>query len=349
MVNAFLPGVNPLATIWDVAKRAGVSIASVSRVINQSPHKVSETARIRILEAVKELDYRPNALAQGLIMKRSMTIGTIIPDISNPYYAEIVRGIQDVAEEFGYAVVLQNTDRTKKRIIRCIQVLREKRADGIIFSGGIIHAYETLSSLKELTGRVVVIGRHEVDFPAVRVDNMGGAAQAVQHLLDLGHERIGFISGPKMSTSSIDRLKGYKNALAQNGRHFEAVLVRQGNLTPESGFHAAKEVLGLRERPTAILASNDLMAFGAIHAGRDLGLRVPQDLSVVGFDNIPLSSYFNPPLTTVEIPMYSVGTASMQMLADLLSGREFSRIRLFTTRLLVRESSADRSGGKKTA
>ena len=338
-----------MSTIWDVAKRAGVSIASVSRVINQSPHKVSETARIRILEAVKELDYRPNALAQGLIMKRSMTIGTIIPDISNPYYAEIVRGIQDVAEEFGYAVVLQNTDRTKNRIIRCIQVLREKRADGIIFSGGIIHAYETLSSLKELTGRVVVIGRHEVDFPAVRVDNMGGATQAVQHLLELGHERIGFISGPKMSTSSIDRLKGYKNALAQNGRHFDAGLVKQGNLTPESGFQAAKEVLGRRERPTAILASNDLMAFGAIRAARSLGFRVPQDLSVVGFDNIPLSSYFEPPLTTVEIPMHSVGTASMQMLADLLSGREFSRVRLFTTRLLVRESSAKRSGGKKMA
>jgi DNA-binding LacI/PurR family transcriptional regulator len=345
MVNAFLRGVNPLATIWDVAKRAGVSIASVSRVINQSPHKVSEKARIRILDAVKELDYRPNALAQGLIMKRSMTIGTIIPDISNPYYAEIVRGIQDVAEGLGYAVVLQNTDRTKKRIIKCIQVLREKRADGIIFSGGIIHAYEALSSLKELTGRVVVIGRHEVDFPAVRVDNMGGATQAVQHLLDLGHERIGFFSGPKMSTSSIDRLKGYKNALAQNGRLFDAGLVKQGNLTPESGFQAAKEVLGRRERPTAILASNDLMAFGAIRAARSMGLRVPQDLSVVGFDNIPLSSYFEPPLTTVEIPMYSVGAASMQMLADLMSGREFSRIRLFTTRLLVRESSAKMNGG----
>jgi LacI family transcriptional regulator len=306
---------------------------------------VSGEARARILEAVKDLDYRPNALAQGLIMKRSMTIGTIIPDISNPYYAEIVRGIQDVAEELGYAVVLQNTDRSKSRIIRSIQVLREKRADGIIFSGGIIHTYEILASLKELADRVVVIGRHEVDFPAVQVDNLGGATQAVQHLIDLGHERIGFISGPKMSTSSIDRLKGYRNALARNGYRFEAGRIRQGNLTPQSGFEAARAIFEQGEKVTAILASNDLMAFGVVHAAKSAGFRVPEDLAVVGFDNIPLSSYFAPPLTTVEIPMYDVGAASMKMLADLLCGGEFSRIRLFTTRLLVRESSG-RNGGR---
>lgn len=328
-----------MSTIHDVARRAGVSIATVSRVISESPHKVNEATRSRILKAIKDLDYRPNALAQGLIRKRSMTVGIIIPDISNPYYAEIVRGVQDVAEGLKYAVVLQNTDRKKERIINGIKVLREKRADGIIFSGGIIHGYETLSSLKELAARVVVIGRHEVDFPAVRVDNLGGAAQAVQHLLDLGHERIGFFSGPKMSTSSIDRLQGYKNALAQRGRHYEGGLVKQGNLTPESGFHAAMELLRGKGRVTAILAGNDLMAFGAVHAAKSLSLRVPEDLAVVGFDNIPLSSYFQPPLTTVEIPMHSVGAGAMQMLADLIGGRDIDRIKLFPTRLIVRESS----------
>jgi len=339
MVNAFQAGVNPLSTIRDVARRAGVSIATVSRVINQSPHRVNDETRLRILKAVKELDYRPNALAQGLIMKRSMTIGIIIPDISNPYYAEIVRGIQDVAEESGYAAVLHNTDRKKDRIIKSIQVLREKMADGIIFSGGILHGYETLSSLKELAARVVVIGRHEVDFPAVRVDNIGGATQAIQYLIDLGHERIGFISGPKMSTSSIDRLQGYRNALAQNGRPYERGLVKQGNLTPESGYEAAAGLLDRKKRPTAILASNDLMAFGAIHAAKSLGIEVPEDLAVVGFDNIPLSSYFDPPLTTVEIPMPGLGATSMQMLADLLSGRDLDPLKLFKTKLLVRGST----------
>jgi LacI family transcriptional regulator len=179
-----------LSTIRDVAKRARVSIATVSRVINRNPHKVNDETRSKILKAVKELDYRPNALAQGLIMKKSMTIGVIIPDISNPYYAEIVRGIQDGAEGLGYSVVLQNTDRKKERIIKCIQVLRDKQADGILFSGGRVHGDDLLSSLDEIAGRVVVIGRHEVDAPAVNVDNAGGAAQAVRHLLSLTGSRV---------------------------------------------------------------------------------------------------------------------------------------------------------------
>jgi LacI family transcriptional regulator len=338
-----------LSTIRDVAKRARVSIATVSRVTNSNPHKVNDETRSKILKAVKELDYRPNALAQGLIMKKSMTIGVIIPDISNPYYAEIVRGIQDGAEGVGYAVVLQNTDRKKERIIKCIQVLRDKQADGIIFSGGRIHGDEILSSLDEIAGRVVVIGRHEVDTPAVNVDNAGGAVQAVRHLIDLGHEKVGFISGPKTSTSIIDRFQGYKGSLEQNGRRYEKNWVKQGNLTPESGYQAAKEILNLKTRPTAILACNDLMAFGAVHAAKSLGLGVPEDLSVIGFDNIPLSSYFDPPLTTVEIPMYTVGMAAMQMLADLLAGRDVERLRLFKTNLLVRKSTGKSSVAGKNA
>ncbi len=340
MVNVFPEGVSPLSTIRDVAKRARVSIATVSRVIRSSPHKVNDETRSKILRAVKELGYRPNALAQGLIMKKSMTIGVIIPDISNPYYAEIVRGIQDTAEGFGYAVVLQNTDRKKERILRCIEVLREKQADGIILSGGHIHGDEILSSLEAIAGRIVVIGRYEVEAPSVRVDNRGGAINAVRHLIDFGHDQIGFISGPKTSTSIVDRFHGYREALEQNGQPYQKIWVKQGNLTPESGYQAAKEILGLKKRPTAILACNDLMAFGAVHAAKSLGLGVPEDLAVIGFDNIPLSSYFEPPLTTVEIPMYGVGKATLQMLVDLLAGRDFEHLRLFKTRLVVRGSTA---------
>ena len=328
-----------MPTIKDVAKRARVSIATVSRVVNESPHSVSQATRERVLEAIKALDYRPNALAQGLIMKRSMTVGIIIPDISNPYYAEIVRGIQDIADEAGYAVMLQNTDRRKERIIKCIQLLRDKRADGIIFSGGIIHGYETLSTLRELAQRVVVIGRHEVDFPAVRVDNIVGATQAVQHLIDLGHQRIGFISGSRTSTTSNDRLRGYKNALAQHGIPYEKHLVGQGNLTPESGNLEAKTLLEREDRPTAIFATNDLMAYGAINAAKEQGLNVPEDLAVVGFDNIPLSSYFEPPLTTVGIPMYELGVASMQMLIDLICKNSFEHLKIFKTKLIIRDST----------
>jgi len=347
MEIVFHTGANPLSTIRDVAKRARVSIATVSRVVSSSSHKVNDETRSKILKAVKQLDYRPNALAQGLIMKKSMTIGVIIPDISNPYYAEIVRGIQDGAEQCGYAVVLQNTDRKRERISKCIQVLRDKQVDGVIFSGGRIQGDEILSSLKEITGRAVVIGRHEVESPAVRVDNVGGATQAVQHLIGLGHEQIGFIRGPKTSTSIIDRFHGYRGALEQSGCRYEKNWVKQGNLTPESGYQAAKEILSVKTRPTAILACNDLMAFGVVHAAKSLGLRVPEDLSVIGFDNIPLSSYFDPPLTTVEIPMYRVGMATMQMLADLLSGRNVEHLRLFKTNLIARESTGKRSMKRK--
>ena len=328
-----------MSNIQDVALKANVSIATVSRVVNKSDHKVNPATRDKVLAAIQELDYRPNALAKGLLMKKTMTIGIIIPDISNPYYAEIVRGIQDVADRTGYAVMLHNTDRKQERIVRHIYLLREKSVDGVIFCGGIISGYETLSILKELKERVVVVGRHEVDFPAVMVDNMGGATQAVQHLIDLGHRRIASISGPEGSSTATDRLTGYRNALAQNGLSFDEGLVRRGTWSPESGYLLARELLQREERPTAIFCANDQMAFGVIKAARELRLAVPKDLAVVGFDNVPTGSYFDPPLTTVEIPMYDIGAAAMKMLIDLLSGENFEKLRLFNTKLLVKGST----------
>ena len=328
-----------MSNIQDVALRANVSIATVSRVVNKSDHKVNPATREKVLEAIRELDYRPNALAKGLLMKKTMTIGIIIPDISNPYYAEIVRGIQDMADKAGYAVMLQNTDRKQERIVRHIYLLREKSVDGVIFCGGTISGYETLSILKELKEHVVVVGRHAVDFPAVMVDNMGGATQAVQHLIELGHRRIGCIAGPDGSTTAEDRLTGYRNALAQNGLSFDEGLVRRGTWNPESGYLLAGELLKESERPTAIFSANDQMAFGIIKAAREVGLAVPKDLAVVGFDNVPTGSYVDPPLTTVEIPMYDIGAAAMKMLIDLLSGEKFEKLRLFNTRLLVRGST----------
>ena len=328
-----------MSNISDVALKANVSIATVSRVVNESAHKVNPATREKVLAAIRELDYRPNALAKGLLMKKTMTIGIIIPDISNPYYAEIVRGIQDTADGAGYAVMLHNTDRKQERIIRYIYLLREKSVDGVIFSGGIINEYETLSILKELKERVVVVGRHAVDFPAVMVDNMGGATQAVQHLIDIGHRFIGCIGGPEGSTTAEDRLTGYRNALAQNGMAFDPRLVRRGTWSPESGHRLAQELLAEDPRPTALLCANDQMAIGAIKAARELGLSIPGDLSVVGFDNVPTGSYFDPPLTTVEVPMYDIGSAAMGMLIDLLSGERFEKLRLFNTKLLIREST----------
>ena len=328
-----------MANISDVALKANVSIATVSRVVNESSHKVNPATRQKVLAAIRELDYRPNALAKGLLMKKTMTIGIIIPDISNPYYAEIVRGIQDTADGAGYAVMLHNTARKQERIVRYIYVLREKSVDGVIFSGGTITGTATLSVLKELTERVVVVGRHGVDFPAVMVDNTGGASQAVQHLLDLGHRSIGCIAGPEGSTTAEDRLTGYRDALARNGIPFDPRLIRRGPWGPQSGHRLAAALLAGEPRPTALLCANDQMAFGAIKAAREAGFSVPRKISIVGFDNIPAGSYFDPPLTTVEIPMYDIGVAAMRMLIGLLSGERFEKLRLFNTKLLVRGST----------
>jgi LacI family transcriptional regulator len=327
-----------MSNILDVALKAKVSIATVSRVVNNSPHKVNPDTRKKVLKAIRDLDYRPNALAKGLLMKKTMTIGVIIPDISNPYYAEIVRGIQDIANPYGYAILLLNTDRNQDRIIEQIYFLREKSADGIIFSGGIIHGEKVLSSLKELRDRVVVIGRHQVDFSAVLIDNVGGASKATQHLIGLHHKRIGFIGGPDRSTSARDRLSGYKNALLQQGLPIDKDLIRKGDFTPGSGYLAAKEMIR-EKRLTAIFAANDQMAFGAIRAAKESGLKVPEDLAVVGFDNIPFSSYFDPALTTVEIPKYQIGAAAMEMLVNRISKKNGEKSRWFDTQVLVREST----------
>jgi len=328
-----------LANIQDVAARAEVSIATVSRVLNRSDHKVNPETRDRVLAAVRALDYRPSALARGLQAKRTMTIGVIIPDISNLYYAEIVRGIQDRADEKGYSVLLQNTDRKEERILKSAHLLREKIVDGVVFSGGSLHGSETLSALKELRNRIVVIGRHEVDFPAALVDNIGGAAEAIQHLIDLGHRRIAFIGGPSDSTTMVDRLKGFDDAMTRNGLKIDPTLVMQGDLTARSGRSAAEKLLSEQNRPTAVFAGNDMTAFGVMYAARRLGLKVPDDLSVVGFDNVQLSSFFDPALTTVEIPRYSLGAGAVDMLIELISGAISNRQKWYRTSLVVREST----------
>lgn len=328
-----------MSKIHDVAKLANVSIATVSRVLNESGHKVSSETAEKVRQAVKELDYRPNALARALQMKKTMTIGVIIPDISNHYYAEIVRGIQSVADRTGYNIILQNTDRNQDQIVKSIYLLREKIVDGIIFSGGTIHGYEPLSALKELRDRVVVIGRHDVNFPAIMVDNIAGATIAVEHLIEKGHRRIGLIGWSEHSTTAKDRLSGYKSALAQNSCPFEPALIRQGNLSPESGYKEAKILLSQDKPPTAIFAGNDQMAFGVIYAAIEMGLRVPEDLAVIGFDNIPLSSFFVPPLSTIQVPMFTLGAESMETLVSLMAGEDVPRIKLHKTNLVVRQST----------
>jgi LacI family transcriptional regulator len=329
-----------LSNIVDVAAKAKVSIATVSRVMNNSPHRVKKATRERVLAAVNELNYCPSALAKGLLANKTRTVGVLIPDIANPYYAEIVRGIQAVAGDSGYAITLYNTNRCDEGMLRYIYLLREKLADGIIFSGGIIDRRKTLAALQDLKEKVVVIGRHNVNVPAVLVDNTGGLTKAVEHLHKLGHRDIAYIGGPEGSNTARDRLTGFRVALAELGIPFEKKWVQKGTWQPESGYQQALALLAQSPRPSAIIAANDLMAFGALRAAYELGLPVPGKVAIVGFDNVPMAAFSTPPLTSLEVPMYRLGATAMEMMIDLLAGKDVLRQIKFATTLRIRASSA---------
>lgn len=328
-----------MATIRDVAKRAGVSIATVSRVLNGGPHSIREETRRRVREVIAQLDYRPNALARGLLSRRSGTLGLLVPDIANPYYADILRGIEDTVRPEGYSVIICNTDRQPQKADQYLALLREKQCDGIIFAGGGMEGGHRLPSLATLGIKVVLIGRHEIDLPSVTVDNQGGARAATCHLVAQGHRVVAFVGGPRESTTTQDRQAGFESALAESGIRLDPRHIRYGDLRPEGGYEAMRQLLGLPERPTAVLVANDLMAIGAIKAIRDAELRAPDDVALVGFDDIPIASYVDPPLTTVKVPMYELGARAARLMLGLLRGGGTPLAETLATPLVVRGSS----------
>jgi LacI family transcriptional regulator len=328
------------ATIADVARRAGASIATVSRVLNKVPRGYRGDLRERVLKAAKELDYTPNALARGLLQKRTRTLGALITDIANPYYGEITRGIGEIARQSGYALFVCNTDRRPETMAHYIDVLRENRVDAVIIGGGGTTGRRHFQTLLSRGIPAVLIGRYDVPLPAVRIDNVKGGWEAANHLISLGHKAIAILSGPMTSTSIQDRMRGYRRALRQNGLTVPEKWVLNGDLRPGSALHLAESLLASNPRPTAILAANDQMAIAAIRAALTLGLRVPGDLSVVGFDNIELASYVNPTLTTMGVPLYQVGVAAAETAIRLLDGTPRVREAWFVPELIIRESTA---------
>jgi LacI family transcriptional regulator len=322
-----------------VARRAGVSIATVSRVLNDVPGQVGAATRQRVRRAIRDLDFRPNALARSLHQKRTRTIGLIIPDISNPYYAEIARGIEDALSQQGYSLFTCNTDRRVEKISQYAAILREKRVDGIILGGGATWEPRHFAALRSSGVEAVLIGRYGVSLPAVRVDNVKGAWLAASHLLGLGHRDIAVIAGPRHSTTTADRLAGYRGAFAEHGVRLPASRCLYGDLRPESGRRAAETLLRARRPPTAVLAANDQMAIGAIRALLQRGLAIPADVSVVGFDDIALASFITPALTTMALPLYRMGVAAADMMLHSLAGDRLAQEAWFTPELVVRESS----------
>lgn len=311
-----------MITIKDVAQHAQVSVTTVSHVINGTRF-VSEAARERVQQAIAALNYVPSALARSLKSSRTHTVGMMIPNNSNPYFAEIIRGIEDTCFEAGFNVILCNSDDDPHKQSQYVRVLSEKQVDGLIVlsSGGDPELIATLRS----AGMPQVVVDREIDdltVDLVEVNHELGGYLATRHLLELGHRRIACIAGPQALSPARQRVQGYHRALTEAGLRVDDKLLRSTDFTSAGGHAAMASLLKMRQRPSAVFASNDLMAIGAVCAAAEAGLRIPEDLSVVGFDDIALAAYSNPPLTTIAQPKHQTGTLAARLLLERIAQRD---------------------------
>jgi LacI family transcriptional regulator len=329
-----------MPTIREVAEKARVSPTTVSHVINNTRF-VSERLRSRVQMAMEELGYRPNAIARSLRRGRTFTIGLILPDSANPFFAEVGRGIEAAAFDNGFSVILCNTEGDYEREEFYVDVLIKKQVDGIIFVAAGDRPAPLLALLKQ-NASVVMVDRNVpgVEVDAVLADNCQGGYLVTQHLIELNHRRIGCITGPSNLTPSADRIIGYRRALEQANLSVDESLIMPGDFHIESGYAATLRLLNLPDPPTAIFAFNDLMAVGAMHAASQAGVEVPRDLSIVGFDDIELASYVTPALTTVKQPTMEMGKKAVQLLIERIEDKDIpTRCHISPTELIIRDSS----------
>lgn len=305
-----------MASLQEVAKRARVSIATVSRVLNKSDKVVPET-RATVEKALRDLGYRPSRVARRLRMNRggAHLVGLIIPDIQNPFFAEIARGVEDAAYANEYALLLCNSDESQAKERFYLGVMQAEWVDGLVLPP----FDETDPAVVEVVKSgmpVVCVDRSlsTAKTDLVEVDNYQGAFEAVMHLLERGHKRIGLIEGRPDVSTSRERRRGYLDALAARGVPVRKELMRAGDFKQESGRVLTSELLALRTPPTAIFVLNNLMTVGALAAVHQQAVRVPQDLAVVGFDDLPWAEALDPPLTAVRQPAYEVGRQAMELL-----------------------------------
>ncbi|MFC5532301.1 catabolite control protein A [Cohnella yongneupensis] len=329
-------------TIYDVAREAGVSMATVSRVVNNNPNVKPQT-RKKVYEAIERLGYRPNAVARGLASKKTTTVGVVIPDIANAIFAEVARGIEDIANMYHYNIILCNADKRKDKEIRVINTLLEKQVDGLLFMGGAVTDDHVLAFKTSNVPIVLCATTDEKGvIPSVDIDHEAAAFDAVNLLIAEGHRSIAMISGTLQDPANgYARFQGYKRALEQAGIAYREDYVRVGNYRYESGIDATSYFLGLSDRPTAIFAATDEMAIGAVHCIQDSGLSVPDDVSVISVDNSRISSMVRPLLTTVAQPMYDIGAVSMRLLTKLMKKETVENAKVtLPHELIVRRSVA---------
>ncbi|WP_183600379.1 LacI family DNA-binding transcriptional regulator [Paenibacillus phyllosphaerae] len=327
------------ATIYDIAREAGVSIATVSKVIN-GKGKISEERRREVMAIMERLQYQPSVIASALTGKHTYTIGLLLPDLSNPFFAEVARAVEDRGHQLGYSVVMCSTDNKDERIERYLSLLKQQRVDGIILATGIGSA-EQLKKLNHAMP-VVVIGREvpESNLPTVVADDWGGGKAAAEHLLALGHRRMAVFAERLSITSSRERLRGFRQAIEEAGFTLtdEAIVICDDRI--DDGRRQASALLRGSDRPTAVFCFNDLLAVGVLQAAKEAGLSVPAQLSIVSFDNTILAEVTDPPLTAVAQPMTHIGASAVDLLLEEIGSKPKIKARIaLPTELVIRRST----------
>ena len=323
----------------EVAKIAKVSPATVSRVLRH-PEIVNEKTRTHVLQVIRELKYEPHMIASQFRQQSTKTILVIVPDISNLFFSQVLRGIQYVAEEHDYNVILVDSqnDITKER--QFLTLLQKSSADGVIMLTARLQQQE----LEEISNKYpMVLACEYMDslaIPTVSIDNISSARVLTEHLISEGHTRIGHITGPFEIVLSRDRLAGYKQAMLNHNIKIPANYIQEGEFSTESGYKQMVRLLSLQQPPTAVFVFNDEMAFGAMKAAKDLGKKIPEDVAIAGFDNLELDMYMDPTLTSMHQPKHEIGEAAMRLILKQLKGEEITKSKIvLDNELIIREST----------
>ncbi|KIS45924.1 MULTISPECIES: DNA-binding transcriptional regulator CytR [Kosakonia] len=328
------------ATMKDVAMKAKVSTATVSRAL-MNPEKVSQTTRNRVEQAAMEVGYLPQSMGRNVKRNESRTLLVIVPDICDPFFSEIIRGIEVTAAEHGYLVLIGDCAHQNQQEKTFIDLIITKQIDGMLLLGSRLPFDASIEEQRNLPPMVMANEfAPELELPTVHIDNLTAAFNAVNYLQEQGHHLIGCIAGPEEMPLCHYRLQGYVQALRRSGTTVDPHYIARGDFTFEAGAHALEQLLALPKPPTAVFCHSDVMALGALSLAKRRGLKVPDDLSIIGFDNISLAEYSDPPLTTVAQPRYEIGRESMLLLLEQLQGHNVnSGSRLLDCELILRGST----------
>jgi DNA-binding LacI/PurR family transcriptional regulator len=341
-------------SIKDIARVANISYSTVSRALNDSS-RVNPETKARVQRIAAEMGYLPSAVARSLVTRRTNTLGIVVTTITDLFFAEVIHAIEETALKHSYNVILTNSGGHLDRELAALRSLRERRVDGIILISGCIN--DTFCKEEGIDVPIVIINnahREHVGY-SVEVDNAAGGREAVDHLLQLGHTRIAHIAGPAREWDAAERLRGYEEALRAGGLAVDRELIVPGDNLPEGGIASMKQLLALPVRPTAVFCYNDATAIGAMRAVRLAGLRIPEDVSIVGFDDIDLARHLEPPLTTVAQPKRQMGETAVEMILQLLSTAQQAGLAgqaqvtdcVLPSQLVVRESTAPVTGRRE--